>query len=1148
MKKLFYYVLAITVAAIAAVSCNKGEEDHIVKEDTSFCYTFTIADDITKATLDGQGVQWVDGDKVGMYIVESDGQTEVYTGFANVDVTTSPKTIKLYSKKAIPAGAIAYTYFPQHSNENKTATVIRFDAEQQGGGKSVMPMVGLPFTVETAVSLSGNSAQTNGVIHFLNLGAIIDFKVFGENFNTETIQSIKFKATGKKVNNEAVNPVSVCGHATLDVTQINLQNSSCLDLAFNDAEHVSDSAVVMQQVPVAAGSDDATSIYMVVAPGSYSGAITIETDAAYYTFPFDYTKGISLSRNTVKHISIDLANCTSRVEKPQSFTWDLSIDQTVSASTLELAWNYRGVTMVAAKADASTNANNYYPGTTGKTYTSTRFYTSSTLTITPYTGSSIAYVEFLATQNSYATALKDSEWTNATTSAVSNNEKLIKVTPTNGANAFYATIGATCGFTSVTVYYTGELGEEQGGPVEANIYFNPDSKEVSWDEIDNFEKPAMVKPEDFDGTFTWSSSNEDVATVDNNGDITFVGNGTTTITASYSLTAKYLSGSASYVLTVTGKPAEKGESGENPYTVADALTVIDALDDGETTADTVYVQGVISEVISYSYNKITYNIIDEGTSVSSFIQVYNGKGLNGADFTSINDLGVGDEVIVKGILQKYVKNNVVTPEFSSGSKLFSLNRAPYFNAVLSQDAFDYTGGTATLTISTNVSWTASIDNGAALTYGPDTASSASGTTDAEITVIIPEDEEGNTYTLSFITDPDLSPESFTITQTPEGTYPKGSEQNPYTIAEGLAVINALDNNGTTLNEVHVQGVISEVISYNANYHSITYIITADGNTSDSFIQVYGGLNFEGNDPFISKNDLQVGNGVVVKGTLKKFVSGTTVTPEIDKNSHLVSLNQNAFFIAEISSNEISYNGGELTMTISSSIEWDASIDNGATLKIGNDAAAASVSALGCKLITVSIPQNNDGATYTISFHSDEGETQDDIVITQSAQPSGTTTYTKVTSTPSDWSGTYILVYEESSTSGKVCKAGIDAASNFETATIASSVITSNDLSACEVEIAAITINNNSGYSIKALGGDNKDKYLEGKGNNSNGTTFAASASKVTTLSLSNGVVTITNNTNIFAFNSASDNLRWRFFKSSTASGSAYKKPALYKKN
>lgn len=894
MKKLFYYVLAITVAAIAAVSCNKGEEDHIVKEETSFCYTFTIADDITKATLDGQGVQWVSGDKVGMYIVESDGVTEVYTGYANVDVNNSPKAIKLYSKKAIPAGAIAYTYFPQHSNENKTATVIRFDAEQQGGGKSVMPMVGLPFTVKTEVPLTGSGnnakAETNGVIHFLNLGAIIDFKVFGENFATETIKSIKFKATGKKINNVAVNPITVCGHATLDVTQINLQNSSCLDLAFNDAEHVSDSAVVMQQVPVAAGSDDATSIYMVVAPGSYSGAITIETDAAYYTFPFDYTKGISLSRNTVKHISIDLANCTSRVEKPQSFTWDLSIDQTVSASTTELAWNYRGVTMVAAKANATTNTNNYYPGTTGKTYTSTRFYTGSTLTITPYTGSSIVYVEFLATQNSYATALKDSEWTNATTSAVSNNEKLIKVTPTNGANAFYATIGATCGFTSVTVYYTGELGEEQGGPVEANIYFDPDSKEVSWDEIDNFEKPAMVKPEDFDGTFTWSSSNEDVATVDDNGDITFVGNGTTTITASYSLTAKYLSGSASYGLTVSGKPAEKGESGDNPYSVAEALAIINALDDNTSTGE-VYTSGIICEVVGFKDdNSITYNISADGTK-SNFIQVYHGKGLNGADFNSIYDLGVGDAVVVKGIMKKFTTANAVTPEFDEGSELYSIDRVPFCVATLSSDEITYTGGNSiALNIYANVAWTATISGSASLKIGDEAAAAAvSGNTNTEITVIIPENQAGATYSISFTATGVTAPAALTITQHAKGEEPKGSEENPYTPSEAYEAATT-----TAVPNVYVKGIVSAITTpFSSQHGNVTYTLSDDGTTNGNQFTVYRGTADDA-------NTVAVGDGMIVKGSLINYIKNNVSTPEFEAGAVIQSkLRMPAFTSGEI---------------------------------------------------------------------------------------------------------------------------------------------------------------------------------------------------------------------------------------------------------
>ncbi len=52
-------------------------------------------------------------------------------------------------------------------------------------------------------------------------------------------------------------------------------------------------------------------------------------------------------------------------------------------------------------------------------------------------------------------------------------------------------------------------------------------------------------------TVTWSSSNEDVATIDENGVVTLVAAGETTITASYAGDDTYLSSSAEYKLTVT---------------------------------------------------------------------------------------------------------------------------------------------------------------------------------------------------------------------------------------------------------------------------------------------------------------------------------------------------------------------------------------------------------------------------------------------------------------------------------------------------------------------------------------------------------------------------------------------------------------------
>ena len=128
--------------------------------------------------------------------------------------------------------------------------------------------------------------------------------------------------------------------------------------------------------------------------------------------------------------------------------WDLSIDETSSASTSQLAWTGTYANMTVDKDGSGTNANNYYPGTQGKSYTSTRFYTNSVLTIEPAAGYCISSIVFEATQASYATALNNSSWTNATSSVSSS---IVTVVPTDSSASVSATIGGTCGFTSVVV-------------------------------------------------------------------------------------------------------------------------------------------------------------------------------------------------------------------------------------------------------------------------------------------------------------------------------------------------------------------------------------------------------------------------------------------------------------------------------------------------------------------------------------------------------------------------------------------------------------------------------------------------------------------------------------------------------------------------
>lgn len=136
------------------------------------------------------------------------------------------------------------------------------------------------------------------------------------------------------------------------------------------------------------------------------------------------------------------------------FTWDLTKASYASASAEQVKWENANVTMTADKAGSSTNANNYLP----PTQSSTRFYKSSTLTFAPATGVTITKVEYTATTSSYATALGNSTWTNAS-AAVS--ETLVTITPADGSKAFSATIGAATGASAVKVYYIGGVVETE---------------------------------------------------------------------------------------------------------------------------------------------------------------------------------------------------------------------------------------------------------------------------------------------------------------------------------------------------------------------------------------------------------------------------------------------------------------------------------------------------------------------------------------------------------------------------------------------------------------------------------------------------------------------------------------------------------------
>lgn len=135
-----------------------------------------------------------------------------------------------------------------------------------------------------------------------------------------------------------------------------------------------------------------------------------------------------------------------------------------------------------------------------------------------------------------------------------------------------------------------------------------------------------------------------------------------------------------YIYSLNG--VTKNEGGENPQpsdevkkvTVAKALEIVNALENGKTTSEEYVITGIVTTIdeISTNYGNATFDIADNAGD-AAILKVYRAKDAEGQKITDENIVKVGDTVKVQGKLQKYVKNDVVTPEVASGCKILTVN-------------------------------------------------------------------------------------------------------------------------------------------------------------------------------------------------------------------------------------------------------------------------------------------------------------------------------------------------------------------------------------------------------------------------------------------------------------------------------------------
>lgn len=404
-------------------------------------------------------------------------------------------------------------------------------------------------------------------------------------------------------------------------------------------------SITMDENITATGKDNGNnSKYYSTSPGTWrhyasdSGEITITTTSGTLeSVTFTYTgnkltfDGSDVTSGTTVDVSGTSAVFSVSGSSSNTQVSAISVSYTISGGGTTYYWS--SPVAAAVERPVITLADN-------------PFYFSTTATITCATeGSTIKYSFDGENWSDYTSALTITETKTIYAKAVKGNDEstVAQVTVTKNLAEPTVTIDAT-GITNTNAFEGASAGS-----LSASVKYNDTA-------IDG-------------ATVTWSGNNDAVATINaSTGAVTLIGAGSVTFTATYAGNGDYTEKTATYELTVTYDDPNGPGSEQNPYTVAQAL-------DNTPSNGKVYVKGVVSKFVMtgvYSDNYHRYYISDDGSTQSSQLMVFNGKGLNNEDFTSDDDVQIGDIVTIYGNLVLYN----TTKEFGAGNYIVSLKRAP----------------------------------------------------------------------------------------------------------------------------------------------------------------------------------------------------------------------------------------------------------------------------------------------------------------------------------------------------------------------------------------------------------------------------------------------------------------------------------------
>ena len=314
MKNIIFAATAMVVA-MTAVSCSKVAG---IEENPSYTYRFAVVNEelpSVKSDMSNDHLVFETGDYLG-FSLEKEGKivdaqrTPIQTteprpifGFTTNHQMKAGDRIYVVSPRVLPIDEGTTRREPINADPMQSITIPLVQTHK--GGKfdgTAMPMVSVPFTFTEDMRV-GKDNQLQEV-KFLNLGALLEFRVFSTTYQGEIVRDVIFEADKNivgefKINVQNVNPDDKTTLA-IDLTSTRAEGDFATPVT-NVARTESDAVVGTDN------SENYGSVRMVVAPGTYTGKVKVRTDKAYYVFNLSER---TFKRNGIYPLGLNLNNAT----------------------------------------------------------------------------------------------------------------------------------------------------------------------------------------------------------------------------------------------------------------------------------------------------------------------------------------------------------------------------------------------------------------------------------------------------------------------------------------------------------------------------------------------------------------------------------------------------------------------------------------------------------------------------------------------------------------------------------------------------------------------------------------------------------------------------------------------------------------------